>query len=190
MLETLLMGLSLLPLGYAFYISSRMFWSSRTEAGPWRWIYTLSTAFIFATYLLFSVVMFSFIASIFYSFAIFHYLNTILALFLLLGAGAVSFAMRYHLSIMTAQAAERVDKVKVKYLRVPDSNLPKSRRRKKEDSSGNGTDIAALRAEVKKLRKELEDAKKLNKLAVGREFRIMQLKKEIERLHGGKVAVE
>jgi hypothetical protein len=39
MIETLVMATSLAILGYAFYISSRMFWSSRKDRGARKLLY-------------------------------------------------------------------------------------------------------------------------------------------------------
>ena len=82
MIETLIMMGSLIIMGYAFYISSRMFWSFRGKEGYWKWIYMMVTFFILATYFLFAVVLVSFVAAIAYGIYFFSSVNLLLGVFL------------------------------------------------------------------------------------------------------------
>ena len=91
---------SLVILGYAFYMDSRLFWSYKAEKGPLKWIYGLSTAFIFITYFLFALVLFAFMTETLTSFSLMNLVNTVLSIFLVAGAGLIAAIMKYHFGTM------------------------------------------------------------------------------------------
>lgn len=174
MLETLMMALSLVVMGYAFYISSRLFWSSKSERGTWKIVYFLASVFIISTYALFAIVMFTFITNMFSPLYVTDTLNVILGAFLLIGAFIASAMMKYHLLTMGSMDVghEEVKKANGKWKKAN-----KEGKKAKEDDSA---EISRLKREMAELRKELDDSKMLNRLAVDRELRIIELKKQIE----------
>ena len=101
MIEALIMVSSLVIMGYSFYMSSMMFWSARSGKGAWKWVYVTISVFILATYLIFSLVMFSFIANLTVSAYVFDLVNMVFALLLLSGAGLIAAMMKYHIGLET-----------------------------------------------------------------------------------------
>lgn len=173
MIETLMMAASLAVLGYAFYISSRLFWASRKDRGGWKWVYVAVSAFIFATYAIFALVLFSFVAALFTDFYFPDMLNIVLGVLLLSGAALIGAMMKYHLSVA---------------IRQPEKDVRVVVRRQAGRQSDRKGETARLRKEISDLKKELEAANMMNRLAVGRELRIIELKKKIEAMQGGKGA--
>ncbi|MFH0956755.1 MAG: hypothetical protein V1813_02745, partial [Candidatus Aenigmatarchaeota archaeon] len=102
MIETLLMASSLAVLGYAFYISSRMFWSSRRDKGTRKLVYAAASAFIFATYGIFALVLVSFATNLFSSAYFFNLVNCVLGVLLLSGSALISALMKYQLSVASS----------------------------------------------------------------------------------------
>jgi hypothetical protein len=80
--------------------------------------------------------------------------------FLLSGSALISALMKYQISVVSGEE-------------VP---LPAGR------SKASGTEASRLMKEVESLKKELSEARVLNKLAVGREFRMIELKQRIKEL--------
>jgi hypothetical protein len=155
------MTASLVVLGYGFYISSRMFWVNRSERGYWKYVYFLVSAFIIITYFLFSVVLFAFITSSISPFSFLSIINSVLGVFLLSGAGLIAAIMRYHLNIIGSVEEENV-RFSLKTMEI---------KREKEK----------LRKELIDVKDELVQSKKLNKLAVGRELRMIELSKRLKK---------
>jgi hypothetical protein len=169
MLETLMMASSLAVLGYAFYISSRMFWSSRKDKGAWKLVYALISAFLIVTYGIFALVLFSFATNLFSSEYFFNTLNIVLGVLLLSGSALIGALMKYQLSVASSvppgeeMAAGKAGKAVVSKAR-------------------GGAEVAALQKEIAGLRGELDAANVMNRVAVGRELRIVELKKRIAEL--------
>jgi len=162
MIETLIMLGSLVALAYAFSISSRMFWIFKSDKGMWRWMYGLVSLFLIATYFLFIILTFSFIASFIDAFSILNILNAVVGIFFFSSAALIGAIMKYHLSVMSSTATTGAGtslNMKVKA---------------KENSK--------LRKEINALEKELNEAKRLNRLAVSRELKMIELKNKIGRL--------
>lgn len=110
MIETVIVTASLVVLGYAFYMSSRTLWAFKSEKGIWRWLYALVSGFIFFTFFLMGIVLFSFLLSPFISQTIASFLNIVIGIFFLSSAGLIGAVIRYHLSVMGMQAADAVKK--------------------------------------------------------------------------------
>ncbi|MBW2997152.1 hypothetical protein KY349_02300 [Candidatus Woesearchaeota archaeon] len=170
MIEILIMLAGLVALGYAFNISSRMLWVFKSEKGLWRWLYGMISAFLIATYILFAFVTFYFIMTP-SSQSMLSILNIVIGIFFLSGAGLIGAAMKYHLSsTMRAKQKPAPQPVVIKKTKPDTKDFRKER--------------VVLQKEIYRLSKELDESKKLNKLAVGRELKIIELKKKIERLEG------
>ena len=169
MLETILMGASLIVLGYAFYISSRMFWVHRSQSGIFRLMYFLVVVFVITTHFFFSIILIIFMTSSPLLSQVMNLFNSILAIFWLAGAGLVAAIMKYHLNVVSSGSEKEIRKVSV--TRVTKRKDPRSSR---------------LLGEIASLKKELENAKKLNRLAVGREFRMIELKNRLKEYESGK----
>jgi hypothetical protein len=168
MIETLIMASSLAVLGYAFYISSRLFWSERKESGVRMLAYGAASVFIIVAFSLFALVLFSFATNIFSSEPFFNTLNVVLGVLLLSGSGLISALMKYQLSVASSES-------------VP---LPAGGRKAAIPGKGKAAnaEAAGLAKEIETLRKELSEAHALNKLAVGRELRMVELKNKIKEL--------
>jgi len=123
------------------------------------------------TYVIFAFVLFSFVTNLAAPAAyVSDSINTILGILLLSGAGLIGAIMKYHLSVETGFPAA--------------GQPPGSGHATK---SGGRTrrvppEVRRLESEIRKLRKELGEAKALNRLAVGREMRIIEMKKKIEEM--------
>ena len=83
MIETDIMMASLVVLGYAFNISSRMFWTFRSEKDIWRWTYGMVSVFLIGIYFLFVMVMLSFITVSIVSQSILNIMNTVIVIIFL-----------------------------------------------------------------------------------------------------------
>lgn len=173
MIETLMMAGSLAIMGYAFYVSSRMSWSSRKDAKATRWIYPVVSAFTFATYVTFAFVMLSFLTDFFGSAYIFDVVNSVLGVLLLSGSALVA-------ALMKCQVSGEVSRPLPAATVTGEAKKPAKRRAAWRE----GSEAAAYRKEIERLQKELDAASMLNKLAVGRELKIIELKKRVEELEG------
>ncbi|UCD03044.1 MAG: hypothetical protein JSV63_00180 [Candidatus Aenigmatarchaeota archaeon] len=107
MIETIIMLVSLILLGYAFYISSRMFWSSRKTQGFWKWVYVIISFFILVTYFVFSIVFFLFIVAIVSALYIFELVNMFLGITLLSGAALTVAVTKHHISLMSSKFGKK-----------------------------------------------------------------------------------
>jgi len=99
MIDTLIMMASLVVLGYALYISSRMLWVYKSGKDMWKWLYSLVSIFLIVTFFLFTLVTFSFLTLSLVS-QYFNILNIVIGIFFLSGAGLIGAIMRYHLSLI------------------------------------------------------------------------------------------
>ncbi len=161
MIDTVIMMGSLVVLGYAFYISSRMFWTFKSRKGSWKWMYGLASLFVIVTYSLFAMVMFSFIASFFTSYSILNVLNVVIGVFFLSSSGLIGAIMKYHMSVMKSVTMER----KEADLKIKEISKEK----------------LGLEKEIDGLRKELDEARKL-KMSRGHNLKVAGLEKKIEKL--------
>lgn len=162
MIETIIMLVSLVVLGYAFYISSRMFWVFKSRGGIGKLIYGAESLFLIITYFIFSIILFSFITSAFISLSILNIVNIITGAFFLSSAGLIGAVMRYHISEIGRTKAKSA-KAGVKLKEVNKEKLK-------------------LKKELEVLEGDLNHAQKLNKLNVDRELKIIELEKKIEEL--------
>lgn len=162
MIETFVMMATLLVLGYAFYISSRMFWTYKSDRGPWRWVYGLISSFIIATYFLFAVVTFSFIGSFFTSFSLLNILNAVIGIFFLSSSLLIGIIMKHHLSVMRSDAEKRAE------ARWEIGETSKERLK--------------LQKQIEEMKKEIDEKKVLSKVVVSKELRILELQKRIKDL--------
>ncbi|MHA2068715.1 MAG: hypothetical protein ACXABY_30495 [Candidatus Thorarchaeota archaeon] len=163
MLETMLMAASLFVLGYGFYMSARMFWAHRSERGLYRTLYFIVMVFVITTHFFFSIILIIFMMSNILLSQIMNIFNLILGVFWLAGAGLVAAIMKYHIDLVSSISKKKVTKVNV-------TKIIKT----KDPSKGR------LVNEITDLKKELDGAEKLNRLAVGREFKMIELKNKIK----------
>ncbi len=162
MIESVIMIASLGVLGYAFYMSSRTLWVFKSEGSSWKYLYALVSGFIVFTFFLMGILTFSFLLSSVISKTMFSLLNVVVGIFFLSSAGLIGAVIRYHLSVMGAQAADNV----------------------KEDLKEKG-----LHKEAESLDEQIESVKgvpnknsKLNKIAAINELKMIELRNKIKRL--------
>lgn len=164
MIETAIMMASLGVLGYAFYISSRMAWVYKSEKGFWKWLYTMASIFLIAVFFLFAIVMFFFTTASFVSQSVFNLINVIVGIFFLSGSGLVGAIMKHHLSVTTSAFEMSM---------------------KADYEIGEATkEIFELRKEVENLKKKTGRTRVLNRMAVERELKIIELENKIKKLEG------
>ncbi|MFH0956422.1 MAG: hypothetical protein V1813_01020, partial [Candidatus Aenigmatarchaeota archaeon] len=97
-------------------------------------------------------------------------LNFVLGVFLLSGSALISALMKYQLSVASSVPVSEMKAVVGKAGKVS------------AGKAHDGARIAALKKEIKSLRSELDAANIMNRVAVGRELRIVEFKKRIEEL--------
>jgi hypothetical protein len=163
MIETAIMVGSLLVMGYAFYISSRMLWSFKSEKDTWRWLYTLVSGFIVFTFFLLGIVTFSFMVASFISQSIFNLINVVVGIFFLASAGLIVLVIRYHLSVMGSTAVKSAE------IDLNKKTSPK---------------------EAPKIKKELDNIKKetpigeseLSRVAIRNELKMLEIRNKIRKI--------
>ena len=161
MIETVIMLAGLVSLGYAFNICSRMFWAYKSHKGIWRWMYGLVSFFLMASYFLSVLILFTFILTFLTSYTIPNVLNIVIGIFFASSATLIGAIMKYHLSAMASIELKNTT----------------SLGGKKKGKVGQ-----KLQKEIRRLENELSDAKRINKLAVEKEIKIIELRKKIEKL--------
>jgi hypothetical protein len=195
MIETILMMISLLVLGYSFYISTRMFLIFRSGRGKWGWLYGLVSVFVISVFFLFAITMFSFFTLSMISQSLINLLNVIIAIFFLASSGLVWAVMRYHVSLIrSTKGRDKISETTFKKISMEKKRLEKrvSSLEKKLDKEkikkpgSNDKSKEDLIKEIEHLENEATEAKKLSNLAVGRELKIIEMRKKIERLERGK----
>lgn len=129
MLETILMLVGLVIIGYTFSISSRMFLIYKSEKSKWRWMYGMVSVFVFSVFFLFALILFSFLTNSLMTPTFLNMLNVVIAVFFLAGAGLIWAVMKHNVSLIISH----------------------SEKKRKEDTA-----VRKLEREKEKLRKELE----------------------------------
>ena len=171
MIETITMTASLVVLGYAFYMSSNLFWVYKSHKDYNKWIFSIISVFIISSYFLFAVVLFAFITEMLTSYSILNSLNIVLSIFLLSGAGLIGVVMKYYIKTIKSSIINNVQK------EVKDWSEKKGVGKKGVDEEKQ-----KMLKEILRLRDELDTIKLINKFAVGKDLRIIELKKKIEKL--------
>jgi hypothetical protein len=138
-----------------------MFWTYKSHKGVWKWMYGLISLFLMASYFLSALILFSFVLTFLTSYTLPSALNIVIGIFFVSSATLISAIMKYHLSTMSALEMK---------------NIARMGARKKVKES------AKFQKEINRLENELKDAKRINKLAVAKELRIINLRKQIEKL--------
>jgi hypothetical protein len=173
MIETIIMTLSLVILGYAFYISSNLFWIHKDDKNYFRWIYSMLMIFIICSYFLFSFVLFAFITQAFKSQSFASTVNIVLSIFLFSGAGLLGVIMKYYIGLLKTSI---INNIRVE--------VQKHAAMKK--GAERGKDREMLLREIERLTKELEKQNKIEKVGINKEIRIMVAKKELDRIRNNK----
>ena len=170
MIETIVMTLSLVILGYAFYISSNLFWIHKDDKNYFRWIYSILMMFIICSYFLFSFVLFAFITQAFKSQTLVNTMNIVLSIFLLSGAGLLGVIMKYYIGLLKTSIINNI-RVEVQKHTAMKRN------------ADNTKDRTMLLKEIERLTKELEKQNKMEKVGINKEIRIIVAKKELDNLN-------
>lgn len=170
MIETITMTISLVILGYAFYISSNLFWIYKSHGDYNRWVFTIVSTFIISSYIIFSFVLFAFITEVFTSFSIMNNVNLILSIFLLSGAGLIGALMKYYVNTIKSSIMNNIQ------------NEVRVWKKHKEGKDGGKPDEEKMKMvrEIVKLKDEIDRIKSINRFAVGNDLRIIELKKKLE----------
>jgi len=161
MIGTIIMLASLIVLGYVFNISSRLFWTFKSEKGTWKWIYGLVSIFVIATYFFFIIVTFFFITYSFTPPSILNTINIVVGIFFLSSSALIGVLMKHHLSRMKSGAEESLE----------------------SDFAGEfSKEWLNVQKDIENLRKKHSESKRLKRLLVDKELKIIELSKKVQKL--------
>jgi len=173
MIETIMMTASLIILGYAFYMSSNLFWIYKSNKGYNKWIFSVASAFIFSSYVLFAFVMFGFLTEMFTSYSVLNLVNIVLGIYLLSGALLIGAMMKYYTTTIKGSIISNVQNELRFYAKGKEKN-------KKVDQ-----EKVKLLKDIMNLQEELDTIKSINRFAAGTDLRVIELQKKIENLEKG-----
>jgi len=176
MIEIILMLLGMAGIGYSFYRNSRTLSEIKDAriSPAWKISIKVAAAFILFTFFVFSLVFFDFVS-----------LNAMGQDFLKIMLGFVFLASSLVVTLVVMVNSAGVRNIKRMYEESSKEKEGLERKvsgMEKELRNAESKGMKETGVKIKELQRELEDMKKITRYAVGRELKMVELKKEIKRL--------